>query len=100
GRRWTEVARMGVEHGREYFEPLIAGSPILQVELLHAAHADMAQNLADLPRRAGLGQAGHPGVQVIDGCAQRVIDDMGWDASRVRQEAKEMDAWFVARCTG
>jgi len=98
GRRWTEVARMGIEHGEKYFEPLIAGSPVLLVELLHAVHAEMAQNLSDLLRRAGLGQAGHPGAPMIDACAQWAIEHAGWDAAHTRREAREIDAWFAGRC--
>lgn len=99
GARWPDVVRDAQDDPRA-LKPLLPGSPVLCAELRHALETEMACNLADLLRRVGAGQSGHPGLPFIEACAAWAASHAQWDKDRLRAQVRAVDAWFLARSRG
>ena len=70
GTEWPNVAAHA--DGRpELLAPIHASCAVLGVEIVHAIREEMALDLDDLVlRRLGLGDTGHPGLDVVRRCAE------------------------------
>jgi glycerol-3-phosphate dehydrogenase len=66
---------------------------VLQAEVAHAVHREMAQKLSDVVfRRAVLGMTGPPPDVQLEQCARVMAAALGWDMARTRQEVAEVKA--------
>ncbi|HEU0022065.1 MAG TPA: glycerol-3-phosphate dehydrogenase/oxidase [Dehalococcoidia bacterium] len=66
---------------------------VLQAEVAHAVHREMAQKLSDVVfRRAVLGMTGPPPDVQLEHCARAMAAALGWDMARTRQELAEAKA--------
>lgn len=64
-------------------------------EVLHVIRQEMAVHLTDIVvRRTALGAAGHPGRAAVAACAAVAAQELGWDASRVQDEIRALDAFY------
>jgi glycerol-3-phosphate dehydrogenase len=69
--------------------PVHEGSPVLAVQVLHAAQAEMAEHLDDVVlRRTELWLGAGDPVPVVERCAQLVAGPLGWDGARERAEVR------------
>jgi glycerol-3-phosphate dehydrogenase len=89
-----DVLRIAAERG-ELAQPVVADGPVdLLAEVVHAARREQARSVGDvLLRRTRLGLTAARLVADADGLtarrvAQAMAPDMGWDESRVAQEAE------------
>jgi glycerol-3-phosphate dehydrogenase len=65
---------------------------VLQAEVLHAVHEEMAQKLSDVVlRRTELGSAGHPGDSTLKLCAETMGRELGWSDRMIKQELEEVN---------
>jgi glycerol-3-phosphate dehydrogenase len=96
-------------HGSEYRRVLdrgaddpsllhaLPGSATLRAEVVHAVRAEMAVRLEDVVfGRTDLGTAGHPGAEALEGAADLMAAELGWDQSRRREELERTLAAFPA----
>jgi glycerol-3-phosphate dehydrogenase len=99
-------------HGTEYRRVLLAaagrpelarplpGSTVLGAEVVHAARAEMAMRLDDVVfRRTELGNGGSPGYAGLEAAAALLAGDLGWSASRQKEELERTLAMFPAEET-
>ena len=98
GARWRQVARLA-EPSPELRHPLAPGFAVTRAEAVHAIREEMALGLDDLVlRRLGLGEGGHPGLAVLEACADVAAGESGWDAATRRAAITALDQAFeVAR---
>ena len=76
--------------------PVVAGSPVIRAEILHAVREEMAQKLADtIFRRTDLGTADYPGTSCLVDCAAIMGEALGWSERRIRGELDETNAIFA-----
>lgn len=75
--------------------PLRPGLPEVGAEIVHAARAEWAVELADaVLRRTGLGQLGDPGLRALESAARLMAATRGWDrAEQVRQVDRVLDRY-------
>lgn len=99
GRRWTQVADCAV--GRpELLVPVHAGFEVLAVEIIYAIRHEMARSLDDLVmRRLDIGDAGHPGLDVLKSCAEIAAPEFFWSSEDIARHVSEIDARLRA-CAG
>ena len=73
----------------DLLQPTAVDREVLDIEIRHAVHAEMAVTLDDLIfRRTGLGTIGHPGALAVQRCAELMGGVLNWDdAERQRQIA-------------
>lgn len=73
----------------------VAGGEITGLQIDEAVENEMAQSLADVVlRRTPLAAAGNPGKDVLQACADRMADKMGWSDQRRQQELEVVIARF------
>jgi glycerol-3-phosphate dehydrogenase len=102
----ASMAALLQNHGSEYRRVLelgadqadllhtLPGSDTLRAEVVHAVRAEMAVKLEDLVfARTDLGTAGHPGAEALEGAAELMAAELGWDAS---QRCKEIEGVLAA----
>jgi glycerol-3-phosphate dehydrogenase len=67
------------------------------VSVVHAAREEMAQTLADVVlRRTDLGTAGVADEASLQGCAELLAVELGWDPPRVAQERTALESGIPA----
>jgi glycerol-3-phosphate dehydrogenase len=72
-------------------------STTIKAEVIHGVRQEMAQKLSDIVfRRTDLGTAGHPGDAALQGCAELMAAELGWNDARRHQELAEVRAAFPA----
>ncbi|MGH8249915.1 MAG: FAD-dependent oxidoreductase [Steroidobacteraceae bacterium] len=80
GLRWRQIFEPYLSQG-ELFRPVLAGSEVLAVEVVHAVREEMALDLDDLLlRRLGLARTGWPSVDLARRCAGIAGPELGWSA--------------------
>lgn len=61
-------------------------------EIVHVIRTEMAIHLTDIvARRTTLGAAGHPGHDVLTGCARAAAAELGWTVERTAQEVRAVE---------
>jgi len=86
---------LGLGTDEESLLHALPGSDTLRAEVVHAVRAEMAVKLEDVVfRRTDLGTAGHPGSEALDGAAELMAAELGWDDSRRRNELEGVLAAF------
>jgi glycerol-3-phosphate dehydrogenase len=71
--------------------PVGADSPTLAAEIVHVIRNEAALKLADIVvRRTTLGAAGDPGSAALETCATIAAGELGWDATRIREEIADV----------
>ena len=96
GTGYSDVLRFTGSTGPE---KVVEGSNVLKAEVVHGVREEMAVNLTDIVfRRTELGTVGHPGARALDVCAQIMAGQLGWDASRVASEIRDVDSRYM--CAG
>jgi glycerol-3-phosphate dehydrogenase len=101
------LAALLLNHGSEYRRVLergaddpsllqaLPGSDTLRAEVVHAVRAEMAVRLEDVVfGRTDLGTAGHPGAEALEGAAELMAAELGWDRSRRHGELERTLAGF------
>ncbi|HEX6324619.1 MAG TPA: FAD-dependent oxidoreductase [Vicinamibacterales bacterium] len=79
----------------EWREPLGADTQVTGAEIAHAARHEQALRLRDaVLRRTLLGSAGHPGAGAVDKAAAIMAEIHGWDAARVAEEKRLLEAVY------
>ncbi|MGA8262085.1 MAG: glycerol-3-phosphate dehydrogenase/oxidase [Arenicellales bacterium] len=74
---------------------LLAGSHVVEEEVIYAAREEMAVKLSDVVfRRTDLGTGGHPGRAAIERSAQVLGRELGWSGERIRREVEEVESLF------
>jgi len=64
-------------------------------EVVHVIRQEMAVHLTDIVvRRTALGAAGPPGRAAVEACAAVAADEFGWDANRIQNEIRAVDAFY------
>jgi glycerol-3-phosphate dehydrogenase len=64
----------------------------ISAEVVHAIAHESAMRLSDIVlRRTTLGAAGHPGSVALETCATVAAAELGWDATRVRDEIEAVE---------
>lgn len=94
-------------HGTAYLEVLahlnadrtlaenIPGSQVIRAEVVHGVREEMAVKLSDVVyRRTDLGQAGYPGDEALQACAELMAAELGWSGERTQQEVEEVKATY------
>ena len=82
----------------ELRERIHPGADAIGADVVHAIREEMALGLDDLIlRRLGLGHVGHPGLDVLRGCATIAAPEFGWGAEESARAVAELDAWFWKR---
>ncbi len=78
--------------------PLRPDLPEIAAEVVHAARAEWAIELADVVlRRTGLGQFGDPGLRALETAARLLGGERGWDrAEALRQIDRVLDRYAPA----
>ena len=75
--------------------PVAPGTETAGAEVVHVIRQEMACRLGDVViRRTGLGAAGHPGGDVIRGCADLAAAELGWDAATVTKEVADVERFY------
>jgi glycerol-3-phosphate dehydrogenase len=73
----------------------IAGSHVTLAEVAYAMRDEMVQTLSDIVfRRTELGTGGHPGEAALEEVSTFMQQALGWSASHVAEERREVDAQF------
>lgn len=73
-----------------------ASAEVLGVEIVHAIREESALGLDDIVlRRVGLGETGHPGTDVLRGCAELVAAERGDDPAGSAAAVAAIEAWFA-----
>jgi len=100
------VYNYGSQHSKvlSYFNPnYVESRPmpvnlmLLQAQVRHAVHEEMAVKLTDVIfRRTDLGSAGQPDEEIVTFCAQVMGAELSWDHDRVTQERAEVNRVFQA----
>ncbi len=97
GEQWLAVAGLGLEQSG-WLAPIHASSEVRGVEIIHAIRNEMALTLDDLVlRRLGIGEPGHPGIEVLRSCAAIAAPEFGWNDADRDQAVMALDAWFEQR---
>ncbi|MFC1656955.1 FAD-dependent oxidoreductase [Candidatus Moduliflexota bacterium] len=93
GSAWTEVRSL-IEEDPALGGRVVPSAPVIGAEIVHALREEMAFGLDDLIlRRTGLGSAGHPGLPLLERCADIAARELRWDgAERGRQIARAEEA--------
>jgi glycerol-3-phosphate dehydrogenase len=74
---------------------------VLGVEIVHAIREEMALDLDDLVlRRLGLGDTGHPGLDVVRRCAELAALEWQHDATATDRAVAALDARLTQRGWG
>lgn len=96
GTAYSDVLRLTGSTGPE---KVVESSNVLRAEVVHGVREEMANSLADIVfRRTELGAVGHPGARALDVCAQIMAGHLGWDASRLASEIRDVDSKYL--CAG
>ena len=67
-------------------------------EVVHAVRHEMACRLSDIIiRRTGLGSAGLPPLDAIEGCARIAAAELGWNDARVSDEVASIRRFYEIR---
>ncbi len=100
GTEWPNVAAHA--DGRpELLAPIHASCAVLGVEIVHAIREEMALDLDDLVlRRLGLGDTGHPGLDVVRRCAELAALEWQHDATATDRAVAALDARLTQRGWG
>jgi glycerol-3-phosphate dehydrogenase len=101
------VRSLAHNHGAKYYDVTrfieadpslaraLAGTHVLEAEVVHAIRNEMALTLADVVfRRTDLATGGHPGEEALAACASVMARECGWDAARTQQELDRARAIF------
>jgi len=79
----------------ELLEPVAAGRPEIQAEVVHGVRAEMARTLVDVIfRRTGLGTLGRPGSALLGRCAALMASEFGWDERERARQLGEVEAVY------
>jgi glycerol-3-phosphate dehydrogenase len=85
----------GVGGGDEWF---ISDASLIQAEVLHGLHEEMAQKLVDVVfRRTPLGIRARPDSELLTRCAAVMARELGWSQARTSAELAEARAVFPPR---
>ncbi|MBZ0293480.1 MAG: glycerol-3-phosphate dehydrogenase/oxidase [Anaerolineae bacterium] len=75
----------------EDLRPETEALALAEAQTLYGVHEEMAQHLSDIIfRRTELGSAGHPGVPVVERCAQTMAQALGWQPARMQKEIEDV----------
>ncbi len=86
GRAVGQIAAL-LRENPAWGEPVAAGRPVIQAEVIHAVRAEMALSLDDVVRRRlPLGAAGYPGDEALAACAGLMAGELDWDPARQQTE--------------
>jgi glycerol-3-phosphate dehydrogenase len=84
--RSADIIRLMAKRA-ELREPVAPGSAATAAEVAYVIREEMAVHLTDIVvRRMGLGSAGHPGADVLSGCARTAAGELDWNEDRTAQE--------------
>ncbi|HJR60994.1 MAG TPA: FAD-dependent oxidoreductase [Vicinamibacterales bacterium] len=84
--RSADIIRLMAERP-ELRQPLAPESAATAAEIVYVIHQEMAIHLSDaVVRRLGLGAAGHPGPDVLSGCARVMAAELDWSDGRTAEE--------------
>ena len=76
-------------------QPLGRRCTVSGAEILYAVRHEAAVHLSDaVIRRTEAGSAGHPGGDAVERAAAIMSRERAWDASRLRQEIAEVEAFY------
>lgn len=90
GSAYTRVLKL-LEVDRTLGTEVSKHSPVIQAEVLHAVREEMAMTLSDVVHRRtmlGLLQKGELDLQ---GCAEIMAKELGWDRARVQREVEHAE---------
>ena len=74
---------------------VVEGLPVTRAEVVHAARAEMAQNMVDIiQRRTELGSAGLPPLEGLCTCGALAAEKLGWDEARIEKSLEEVRAAY------
>lgn len=77
-------------------ETIAPNVPTLGAEITYVIHNEMARHLTDIViRRTGLGNAGHPGADAIDGAARIAAGELGWNEEQIAQEIAAVERFYA-----
>lgn len=75
--------------------PVSAGVDTLGAEVVHVIRHEMSMRLTDIVvRRTGMGSAGAPPRDAVEGCARIAAAELGWDDARVRDEIATVTGFY------
>jgi glycerol-3-phosphate dehydrogenase len=95
GSAWRRV--IACARGAEDLLPLSPATLVTPAEVRHAALCEMALRLEDaIFRRLDLATGGHPGSDVLEGCARVMGSELGWDDDRRCEEIAAVNERFRA----
>lgn len=99
GSAYARVLRYGRKDPARF--AALAGSTVIESEILHAVREEMAQKLSDVVlRRTDLGSGCFPSRKALERCAAIMALELGWDRKRVENEMEELRLSFPWRDTG
>jgi glycerol-3-phosphate dehydrogenase len=95
--RSADIIRLMIDRP-ELRHPVAEGSAATAAEIVHVIHHEMAIHLSDIVlRRTALGAAGHPGSEVLSGCARIAGIELGWRDERKAQEIAAVEDIYLVR---
>lgn len=85
---------------RGLLSPLAPDCEAMRLEVRYAVEAEMACTLADVLRRVGLGDCGHPGDEVLEACAAEAGRLLSWSEDERRRQVTRCVTWFRDNLAG
>lgn len=73
----------------------LAGTSVLEAEVVYAAREEMAVALGDVVfRRTDLGTGAHPGRAAVEQCARVLGRELAWSETRKKEEIEKVEKMF------
>jgi glycerol-3-phosphate dehydrogenase len=92
--RSADIIRLMIDRP-DLRHPVAEGSAATAAEIVYVIHEEMAIHLSDIVlRRTGLGAAGNPGVDVLEGCARVATGELGWTVGRHQEEVAAVEGAY------
>lgn len=86
---------------RDKYPGIIDGSDVLQAEVAHAVHEEMAVTLADVVfRRTNMGTAQYPGRAALEQSAGIMAEELSWSEDKCQSELHNVESLFAYQARG
>ncbi len=79
----------------EMADTIAPNVPTLPAEIIYVIRHEMARHLTDIViRRTGLGNAGHPGAEAVEGAARIAATELGWSSEQTAEEIAAVGRFY------